>query len=503
MMTEAERRLLAIMFTDIVGYTAMVGENEAAGIEAREDHRRLIQNLASQFHGEFVDESGDSSLSTFASAVDAVKCAMAIQAVLAAEPAYQVRAGIHVGDVVERDGRLIGDGINVASRLPALAEPGGIVATDRVVEHLRNQRIASEALGSHKLKNVAQPVPLYTISGSMVAAERASAGSRRRAWVGVGLAVLAALASWLFLFGGINDALIFGFQHGLMQTSIAEVEKEITFTSASDGVRIAYATAGLAEGPPVVVVLGWASHLESPAAFGFSMGLLDRHRVVVYDGRGTGLSDRGIEDFSLEGRIRDLEAVVEAAGLERFGILAVSAGGPTAIAYAVRHPERVTRIAFYGSFLSFAGIPKHHEKWRSFPALVRVSWGEDNPAFRELFSRLFFPDGSDLMIRFFNELQRMAMTPEDAAGFISALAEVDVRDLAPGVDVPTLVLHRRGDQVVPYPLGREIAALIPRTKLVGMDGNNHAPGVTEVEAYEVMNRELAEFFSEDPRESAP
>jgi class 3 adenylate cyclase len=162
-MADTERRLLAILFTDIVGYTALVGANEQKGIEAREEHRHLIQTLSAQFHGEYVDESGDACLSIFPSAVDAVKCATAIQAVLAADPKFQVRVGLHVGDVVERDGRLIGDGINVASRLPAQADPGGIVATDRIVEHLRNQNIGAELLGERSLKNVAQPVPIYAI----------------------------------------------------------------------------------------------------------------------------------------------------------------------------------------------------------------------------------------------------------------------------------------------------------------------------------------------------
>ena len=171
--------------------------------------------------------------------------------------------------------------------------------------------------------------------------------------------------------------------------------------------------------------------------------------------------------------------------------------------YAVAHPGRVTRIAFYGSFLSFAGDPSHLEKWRSFPALVRASWGEDNPVFRQLFSRLFFPDGDELTIRFFNEYQRRAMTPEDAAGFIEALAETDVRELALQLEVPALVLHRRGDQVVPYALGREIAARVPQTKLVGMDGNNHAPAPDEADARARMAQVLSEFFAEDRSQASP
>lgn len=498
-MADAERRLLAILFTDIVGYTAMLGADEGKGIEARDEHRRLIQALSSQFHGEFVDESGDASLSIFPSVVDAVRCAMAIQAVLAADPKFQIRIGIHVGDVVEHDGRLIGDGINVASRLPALADPGGIVASDRVVEHLRNQNISAVALGTRSLKNVAEPVPVFSIGGAPGASAKRRV-SRGRMILAAGLATLVLLAGWLFLVGGMDDLLVAAVSRGYLRAG-ANYEQEIAFATTSDGVRIAYATAGNPDGSPVVIVLGWITHLErganSPGMNPWIPGLLEDHRVVIYDGRGTGLSDRGIADFSLDAKVRDLEAVVAASGLERFGIYALSAGGPTSVAYAVRHPERVSRIAFYGSFLWMGGVPGNLERWRSFPPLVRAMWGEDNPAFRQMFTSLFIPDGDDVAMRIFNEFQRLSATPEDAAGFIASIGETDVRDLAPGIRVPVLVLHRRGDQIVPYPLGREIAALVPGARLVGIDGNNHAFSSDEGEAMDQLSREASAFFAGD------
>jgi len=499
-MAEADRRLLAILFTDIVGYTAMVGKDEARGIEARDEHRRLIQNLATQFHGEFVDESGDASLAIFPSAVDAVKCAMAVQAVLAADPIFQVRAGIHVGDVIERDGRLIGDGINVASRLPALARPGGIVATDQVVEHLRNQNIGATALGAHDLKNVDHPVDVFAVGASAATAPRRI--SRGRVAAIAAASVTALLAVWIFLLGGADDLVVAGYRTGLIDPfSGKRNEQEIAFTNASDGVRIAYATSGDPNGSPIVMVLGWATHLEeglgSGAANPFVTGVLASHRVIVYDGRGTGLSDRGIEDFSLDAKVRDLEAVIDAVGLDRFGIIGVSAGGPTSVTYAAKHPERVTRIAFYGSFLCLCGTPDHLTMWKTFPPLVRASWGNDNPAFRQLFTNLFLPDANALSQRMFNEFQRIAMTPDDAAGFIASLLVTDARPLAPQVDVPVLVVHRRGDQVVPYELGRDIAARIPGAKLAGMEGNNHAPNFDEREALDQLAGLMREFFADE------
>jgi len=176
--------------------------------------------------------------------------------------------------------------------------------------------------------------------------------------------------------------------------------------------------------------------------------------------------------------------------------LAVSAGGLTTVAYTAKHPERVSRIAFYGSFLWMGVDPKQYEMWKSLPPLVRTSWGSDNPVFRQLFTNLFFPDGDDLTLRFFNEFQRIAMEPTDAANFIASLIEIDVRPLAAEVDVPVLVVHRRGDLVVPYTLGRDIAARIPRAKLVGMNGNNHAPSMEERGALDELSALMQGFFAD-------
>ena len=136
------------------------------------------------------------------------------------------------------------------------------------------------------------------------------------------------------------------------------IEQQIGFATTSDGIRIAYATTG--QGPPLVAVIGWATHLER----GLTSPLYDfedrirwlsrRNFYIRYDGRGFGLSDRDITDFSLDARVRDLEAVVDTLGLDRFAMLPVSSGGPTAIAYAARHPERVSRIVFLSCEVSRA-----------------------------------------------------------------------------------------------------------------------------------------------------
>jgi pimeloyl-ACP methyl ester carboxylesterase len=488
------------MFTDIVGYTAVVGRDEAKGLALRERHRRIVQTLAAQFHGEWLDETGDDSLSSFPSAVDAVNCALALQGALARDAELTIRIGIHVGDVVERDGRLYGDGINVASRLPAQAPPGGICVSRRVRDEVRNQAgIVARRLGERRLKNVAEPVEVFAVSQ-----ERAEAPARRRRRVlSFGRAallatlVLVGVAFWRLGDDVVGSLLLAGIRQGILPAG-PDFEQEIAFATSSDGVRIAYGTVG--EGPPVVIVLGWFTHLErgvlSPGLNAFLPALVDRHRVVQYDGRGAGLSDRDVEDYSLEARVRDLEAVVDAAGLERFAIYAISAGGQAAVAYAVKHPERVTRIAFFGSFLRLDVVPGQMEQWQSFVPMVRVGWGNDNPAFRQLFTSLFMPDASELDMRIFNEAQRVAATPRDASDFIAAMIGTDVSRLARRVRAPVLVVHLGGDAIVPFECGREIAALVPGARLVGISGNNHAlmPGDA---AYGEVATTAAEFFAED------
>ena len=468
------RRLVAILFSDIVGYTTLVAADEAKGAEVRDRHRRLVQMLVEEFHGQWVEETGDETLSIFPSSLDAVHCALAIQAALTEDPELSVRIGIHIGDVLQRDGRLIGDAVNVAARIVPIAEPGGICVSVRVYEDVRSHpEISAVLVGERNLKNVDVPRHIYTIT--RVEAGRAAQAPSRRWGVAAGVAgaVLIALIA-----GYALRTPIFGV---LERTGFVELpplyEQQIAFARTSDGVRIAYSAVG--DGPPVVSVLGWFTHLEagygSPRLAFWSPGMLERYRLIQYDGRGSGLSDRALGDYSLEKKVLDLEAVVDALGLERFALYAISAGGETAIAYAVRHPERVTRLVFYGSFARLSTLPGQLEQWRALVPLVRSGWGSDNPAFRQIFTQLFMPDGSDADMRFFTEAERLAATPDDAADFIEALIAIDVTALAPQVRAPTLVIHRRGDAIAPFEAGRELASLIPGAQLLTLEGNNHAP----------------------------
>src|SRR3990170_2664567 len=253
------------------------------------------------------------------------------------------------------------------------------------------------------------------------------------------------------------------------------MEQHIRFCTTSDGVRIAYATVG--QGPPLVRVLGWFTHLEfeweNPRWRRFYEPMASRFTYIRYDGRGMGLSDRDVTDFSIDAFVRDLEAVVDATGFEKVALYGISQGGPTAITYALRHPERVSHLIIYGST---ARPPWSKDQHQTMLSLIRQGWGSDLPAHRQFFPALFMPDGDMEAIQAFNELQRVSAPGDNVVAMLTSEAglTLDCTDLLPKVTAPTLVIHRRGDAIVPFELGREIAAGIPGARFLPLDGRNHA-----------------------------
>ncbi|NNL86774.1 MAG: adenylate cyclase, partial [Myxococcales bacterium] len=179
-MSSSERRLAAIMFSDIVGYTALMAESETRAIAARDRHRGVLGERATAYHGEVVDENGDELVLCFASAVDAVNCALAIQAEGLGE-AVELRIGIHLGDVVFEDGRVYGDGVNLASRVRPFAEPGGLCVSEEVAHAIHNQpNVEIESIGAPPLKNVDRPVELYAVTGDALPPAGHASGERKR-----------------------------------------------------------------------------------------------------------------------------------------------------------------------------------------------------------------------------------------------------------------------------------------------------------------------------------
>ncbi|KKK80624.1 hypothetical protein LCGC14_2821640, partial [marine sediment metagenome] len=278
------------------------------------------------------------------------------------------------------------------------------------------------------------------------------------------------------------------------------MEQQIRFCTASDGVRIAYATVG--EGYPLVKAANWLNHLEfdwqSPIWGHLMRGLAENHQLVRYDERGTGLSDRQVEDTSFERWVSDLGAVVDAAGLDRFALLGISQGGPVAIAYATQNPERVSHLILYGTYARFPGIPKTPEEVeaaRALMILMRQGWGQDNPAFRHIFTSEFLPDGTAEQMRWFADVERKSASPEMAVKIMTEFARIDVTEITRRISTPTLILHCRDDQACPFSAGRELAALVPGARFVPMEGSNHL-FLEDDPAREVFLREVNLFLTE-------
>jgi pimeloyl-ACP methyl ester carboxylesterase len=228
-------------------------------------------------------------------------------------------------------------------------------------------------------------------------------------------------------------------------------------------------------------VANFLTHLEfdwrSPVVQPFLLELGKGRTLLRYDPRGCGLSDRNVEDLSLETWVADLEAVVEAAGIERFPLFAHSQGGAIGIAYAARHPDRVSHLVLLGgwarSVMKRDLTPSQMEEMRVLVKLAGIGWGRENPAYRQVFTSLLIPDSSPEQAESYNELERMCTSPTCAARIFSSVGKLDVMELAPLVKCPTLVLHARGDASVPFEEGRLIAGVIPNSRFVLLEGRNH------------------------------
>jgi pimeloyl-ACP methyl ester carboxylesterase/DNA-binding SARP family transcriptional activator len=259
---------------------------------------------------------------------------------------------------------------------------------------------------------------------------------------------------------------------------LPRAEHEVQFCRTTDGVRIAYAKVG--NGPPLVWAAHWLSHLsfswESPVWRHWTEEFARDHCFVHYDERGNGLSDWESPEFTVDAFVRDLEAVVDALGLDRFALMGSSKGGPTAMAYAARHPERVSHLVLYGTFAQgwrITGDDEVVEGREALIALIRQGWARDNPAIRQFMTSHFLPDASLEEMGWFNDLQRVSAPAENAARLMRALGDFNVLDLLPGIAAPTVVLHGRDDAAASFEQGRLIASRIPRARFVELESSNH------------------------------
>ncbi len=277
------------------------------------------------------------------------------------------------------------------------------------------------------------------------------------------------------------------------------MHQEIAFCTSGNSVRIAYATAG--SGPPLVKAGNWMNHLEydweSPVWSHLLKWLATGRQLVRYDARGNGLSEWDVQDLTFDSFVRDLEAVVDAAGLDTFSLFGASQGCAFSIAYAVKFPRRVKKLVLYGGFARgrrMRGSPVDVEQAEAMMTLMRTGWGQENPAFRQVFTSLFVPGGTAEQMDWFNELQRKTTSPENAVRIRLVSDYMNVVDLLPRVAAPTLVLHCRDDAIQPVAEGEFIAANIPGARFVGLEGRNHL--ILESDpGWPVFQREVAAFLA--------
>ena len=258
-----------------------------------------------------------------------------------------------------------------------------------------------------------------------------------------------------------------------------EPRQRIRYLRTSDGVQLAWAEAGA--GPLVVKAANWLTHLEfeweSPVWAHWIRFFSKHFRFVRYDERGCGMTDWDVAELSLERWVDDLEAVVEAAApREPFALLGISHGAAACLGYAVRHPERVSRMILYGGYArgySHRGDPEGEREYRVITDLFEIGWGKENPAFHQVFTSRFIPGGTPEQMSWFNDLCRKTIAPGMARRLLHMRGNLNVVDLLEQVRVPTLVIHARQDAVVPLSEGRLLASAIPGAQFVELESKNH------------------------------
>ncbi|WP_246680665.1 alpha/beta fold hydrolase [Mesorhizobium sp. B3-1-9] len=267
-------------------------------------------------------------------------------------------------------------------------------------------------------------------------------------------------------------------QAPLKSASSQDPGRAVQFCRALDGTRLAHASTG--SGPAILRAAHWMSHLtfdwDSPIWRHWMRELSRRNRLVRYDERCNGLSQRHVVDISFETMLSDLECVVEATGLDRFTLLGLSQSCAVSIAYAIRHPERVSGMILYGGYVKgwrARGDAGEIATREAAATLMRESWGKPNPMFRQAFCSMFIPGATHEHFAWMDDLMLRTVSPDDAWRLQSAFSVIDVSDLLEKVRVPTLVLHARDDNVAPVESGRTMAAGIPGARFIELESQNH------------------------------
>lgn len=428
------RRIAAILALDAAGSTARLAADAAGALaDLNRVFRHVVRPALRAEGGRVVKLTGDGALAEFPSAAGAILAAAAIQRGLTGDR-VRLRAGVHVGDVTLANGDLFGDAVNIAARLQAAAPDGGALVSRAALDMAGGGLgVTFRPMGALRLKGVPRPVEALAIDLDAAGREaeiHRLAGAQR-----------------------------------------------IRFATAADGVHLAWTATGA--GPTLVKAPNWIGHLEDDwrsLNAGWMADLAARRRLVRFDQRGNGLSDRGAVALSLELFAGDLEAVFDAAEVARAPIVAFSQGCPIACAFAARRPGRVSGLVLIGGFAQGAHVrsePRHSELIAALDAMGRIGWDGGRPSIRDHFARILAPDAAPDDHETYADFMRAAISAENFGRFREAVGRLDVTALLPRVACPALVLHGVGDRLQPVEQGRRLAAGIPDARFVALDTRNH------------------------------
>ncbi len=456
------RRLSAILALDVAGYTALI-HDDASGVLAALNviYRSVVVPAVAAAEGRVVKLLGDGALIEFPSAAAALRCAVRVQQDMRRpEPPYrcsqriQLRAGLHAGDVIVEGDDIFGEGVAIASRLQAAAQPGGILASRGFCDLAGSDaavRLRREGL--HSLKGIAQPIEVLAVDFSDAAINARRAGFARN--------------------------------------------QEIRFCSTKDNVRLAWTVNG--NGPTVVKAPNWIGHLEldwrNPGFAPLLTAIAEKWRLVRFDQRGNGLSDWDVDEIQFERFVDDLECIFDAAQVERAPIIAISQGGAIAAAFAARCPARVSAIVMIGAFVQGrTKRPSKRELAQALRAMMAAGWGDEYPSLRDLLANVIIPTASEEERRQVAEDMRRIISPQNVARFREAVDNIDITALLGDVACPCLVLHCSGDRMQPVEQGRAFAAGLPNARFIAYDSPNHTP-VESDPIWPLMERDILAFLS--------
>ena len=460
----SQRRLAAIVSLDVVGYSRMMQGGSGPLLKTLNTlYRDLITPVVQAHKGRVVKLLGDGALIEFPSAGQALESAIAIQMLMRGPDhpyqtpeRIQLRAGLHVGDVTVAGDDIFGDGVIIAARLQAAAEPGGVLVSKMFSElagadytdRLRGQ-------GLHRFKGIRQPIEVLSVDFST------EVGAQARASV--------------------------------------EPLQRIQYCRTDDGVDLAWSAIGV--GSPVVKAPNWIGHLEldmrNPYVAPITTSIARHHRLIRFDARLNGLSDWEAEVCTFDRFVDDLETIFDTAGVECAPILAMSQGAAVAAAFAARRPERVSAIVMIGSFpvgRANRTSQKDVQRATAMRQMMTAGWDDDYPSMRDLMAQIIVPGASEEARRVYAQDMREMISPENMGRYRDVIDYIDIRSLLPSVQAPCLICHSTGDRMQPVEQGRLFAKNLPNARFITYDSHNHGMPENDPE-WPRLERDALEFLA--------